>query len=428
MHENLNSWPMVPLHDIADIGTGVTLGRELGTAYSKEYPYLRVANVQDGHIDTGDIKTIRILPFELTRYQIQKGDILLTEGGDFDKLGRGAVWDGIVPDCLHQNHIFRVRLRLGLVPEFFAAYMSSTAGRAYFLSCAKQTTNLASINKSQLSAMPVPVPPSGEQQRIAEVIDSVDEKIQATMRLIAKQRELRVASIRQLAADGLACLDGVEASELNRGTRHSNGSWALVPLGSVLAGIDAGHSPDLEDTPAGPGQWGVLKVSAVGEDGFRSVENKIVRNRGLYDPAICVRPGDLLMTRANTSQLVGRSCIVENTPPGLMLCDKTLRLRVDERSVPTRYVHIILGLAEVRRQIEIAATGTSGSMKNISQQSIRQLMIPMGGPQDVKRVAEIDTLGEARASALRREIEGLRLLKQGLIDDLLTGRMRVPAG
>lgn len=419
---------MARLRDIADIGTGVTLGREPGTAYSEEYPYLRVANVQDGHIDTGDIKTIRIFPFEFTRYQLQKGDILLTEGGDFDKLGRGAVWDGAIPDCLHQNHIFRVRLRDGLVPKFFATYMASTAGRAYFLSCAKQTTNLASINKSQLSAMPVPVPPSGEQQRIAEILDSADEQIQTVMLLIAEHKALRIASIRQLAADGLACFDGIEASELNRSTRRSNASWSLIPLGSVLVSIDAGHSPDLEDTPADLGQWGILKVSAVGEDGFRPEENKVVQNRALYDSAICVRSGDLLITRANTSQLVGRSCIVDDAPPGLMLCDKTLRLRVDERCVPTRYVHIVLGLAEVRRQIEIAATGTSGSMKNISQHSIRQLTIPMGSPEDMKRVVEIDILNEAQISALRREAEGLRLLKRGLMDDLLTGRVRVPVG
>ncbi len=196
----------------------------------------------------------------------------------------------------------------------------------------------------------------------------------------------------------------------------------------MLAGIDAGHSPDLEDTPAGPGQWGVLKVSAVSEDGFRPEENKVVRNRALYDSAICVSTGDLLMTRANTSQLVGRSCIVGDAPPGLMLCDKVLRLRINERSVPTRYVHIVLGLAEVRRQIEIAATGTSGSMKNISQQSIRNLMIPMATPEDVKRIVEIDTLHKAQISALHREVEGLRLLKQGLVDDLLTERVRVPVG
>jgi type I restriction enzyme, S subunit len=277
-----------------------------------------------------------------------------------------------------------------------------------------------------ISKLIIGIPELPEQQQITEILDSVDEQIQAAMRLVAKQGALRVAAIRKLTSDGLDCFHNLEASELHRSGRYSNGSWSLVRLGSVLVQIDAGHSPDLEDTPAGPGQWGVLKVSAVGEDGFRPAENKVVWDSGLYDPAICVSPGDLLMTRANTSQLVGRSCIVDDTPSGLMLCDKTLRLRVDERSAPTRYVHIVLGLPEVRRQIEIAATGTSSSMKNISQHSIRQLMIPIGSPEETKHVVEIDKLHEARASLLCREVEALRLLKQGLMDDLLSGRVRIP--
>jgi type I restriction enzyme S subunit len=87
-------WSVVRLAEIADIGTGVTLGRNLGDSYSVEYPYLRVANVQDGRIDISDVKNVRIFPSELARFRLQAGDILLTEGGDFDKLGRGSVWDG----------------------------------------------------------------------------------------------------------------------------------------------------------------------------------------------------------------------------------------------------------------------------------------------------------------------------------------------
>jgi type I restriction enzyme S subunit len=264
-----------------------------------------------------------------------------------------------------------------------------------------------------------------EQRRIAKILGAVDNHIRRLNDLLGKHQELRVATMRRLIDSGIECFSGIEASELYTVTRRSHGSWSLVPLGSILLGIDAGHSPDLEDTPAGPGQWGVLKVSAVGEDGFHPEENKIAPDRSLHNAAICVHPGDLLITRANTPQLVGRSCVVEETPFRLMLCDKTLRLRVSEQQVPTRYVNMILGLAEVRRQIEIAATGTSASMKNISQQSIRQLMIPIGDPQDINHIVEIDSLYEAQIFALRRVTEHLGLLKQGLMDDLLTGQARV---
>ena len=279
-----------------------------------------------------------------------------------------------------------------------------------------------------ISQLRIGIPALAEQLRIGEILDSVDDQINILASLIAKLEELRIASIRESVRAGLDCFREVEASELHPGIRRSAGSWALVPLGSMLAGIDAGNSPDLEDTPAGPGQWGVLKVSAVGNGRFRPEENKVVCDSGLLNPAICVQPGDLLITRANTPQLVGRSCIVYDTPPGLMLCDKTLRLRIAERSVPVRYVHIVLGLAEIRRQIEIAATGTSGSMKNISQQAIRQIMIPLGRSEGIARVVEVDTRFGAQVAVLHAEVDKLRTLKQGLMDDLLTGRVRVTDG
>jgi restriction endonuclease S subunit len=276
-----------------------------------------------------------------------------------------------------------------------------------------------------ISKLTIGVPPLEEQLRITEAINSIDEQVEVSLRLIAKYQEIRTAAVRSVLAAALDLFQGREAYELQRKEQRGTGSWSLIPIGSVLLGIDAGNSPDLEDTPAGPEQWGVLKVSAVGFNGFHPQENKVAHNRSLYDPSICVGEGDLLMTRANTSQLVGRSCIVDNTPPGLMLCDKTLRLRVDERNTPKRYVHIALGLPEVRRQIEIAATGTSGSMKNISQHSIKQLMIPFGRQADVQRVIEIDTLHDMQIATLSAEVDRLRLVKQGMMDDLLSGRVRV---
>ncbi|MGH3403700.1 MAG: hypothetical protein ACRDRJ_14555, partial [Streptosporangiaceae bacterium] len=142
-----------------------------------------------------------------------------------------------------------------------------------------------------------------------------------------------------------------------------------------------------------------------------------------------VQPGASLLLRELLIYFdphpVGLSCIVENTPPHLMLCDKTLRLRVAHSYGTTKYVHVMLGVDEIRRQIEIEATGTSGSMKNISQQAIRRLMIPLGSPEDVERVVNADALFGAELAVRRSEVEQLQALKQGMMDDLLTGRVRV---
>jgi type I restriction enzyme S subunit len=163
--------PVVPLGECAEVVSGVAKGRKLGAAVTRDVPYLRVANVQAGRLELGEVKTIPATEAEITELRLLRGDVLLTEGGDFDKLGRGAVWQGELPECIHQNHVFRVRPDASrLLPEFFAAFLLSRQARAYFLRCAKRTTNLASINMSQLRSMPVLMPPLEAQRRFVAAL------------------------------------------------------------------------------------------------------------------------------------------------------------------------------------------------------------------------------------------------------------------
>ncbi len=147
------------LVEIAEVVSGVTKGRRFNGAATRVVPYLRVANVQDGFLELSEIKTIEALTAEVPKLALQQGDVVMTEGGDFDKLGRGALWEHNVPDCIHQNHVFRVRVnRRFLLPEYFNVFLRTTRAKSYFLSCAKKTSNLASINITQLKALPVPLP------------------------------------------------------------------------------------------------------------------------------------------------------------------------------------------------------------------------------------------------------------------------------
>ena len=168
---------VVPLSDVAEVISGVAKGRKLAPAESVELPYMRVANVKDGHLDLSEVKTIEIKRSEVAKLLIQPGDLLMTEGGDPDKLGRAALWAGEIDTCVHQNHIFKVRSdRSHLVPAYLRSLVGSSYGKAYFLSVAKKTTGIASINKTQLSAFPVVLPPLGHQQdfaRHAEAVESI---------------------------------------------------------------------------------------------------------------------------------------------------------------------------------------------------------------------------------------------------------------
>jgi len=172
---NPNNLDVKQLKEVADIGSGITKGRKLDDHQTIELPYLAVSNVQDGHLNLAKVKTIRIKPAEAEKYQVQPGDFLMTEGGDPDKLGRGAIWSGEIDVCLHQNHVFKVRCNKEvLLPEYLRSLVGSRYGKGYFLRVAKQTTGIASINKTQLGNFRVLVPPLDLQQNFLARLENIN--------------------------------------------------------------------------------------------------------------------------------------------------------------------------------------------------------------------------------------------------------------
>lgn len=164
----MTAWPTVQLREVADIAAGITLGRKTNDPELKDVPYMRVANVKDGVLDVSDMKTVAATAREIEKWTLRDGDLLLTEGGDLDKLGRGACWRNQLPLCIHQNHIFRVRLPGDRYdPDFVSYQVGSPYGKAYFFAHAKKTTGIASINQGVLGAFPLLSPPREEQRRIA---------------------------------------------------------------------------------------------------------------------------------------------------------------------------------------------------------------------------------------------------------------------
>jgi len=165
-------WCWVEMDEISDVIGGITKGRNLSGKEITSLPYLRVANVQRGYLNLSEIKEIDLIISEVEKYQLHLGDILLTEGGDWDKLGRAAIWKEEIHTCVHQNHIFRARINTtGIIPEWLMYYANSEPGIHYFKEAGKQTTNLASINLSQLKNFPIPLPPCNEQKFILSEIE-----------------------------------------------------------------------------------------------------------------------------------------------------------------------------------------------------------------------------------------------------------------
>ena len=173
---NQMNWPEKRLESIAEVVSGITKGRKVKTVDLREVPYMAVSNVKDGYIDWKTVKTILATTAEIEQYRLMPGDVLMTEGGDPDKLGRGAVIHKPPQDCIHQNHIFRVRLNKSILhPAFMEQYLQHQRAKRYFLGCAKQTTGIASINMRQLKALPVLIPPIENQMLFANFVTQIDK-------------------------------------------------------------------------------------------------------------------------------------------------------------------------------------------------------------------------------------------------------------
>ena len=191
-------WEVTRLKFLAHVQGGIAKGRDLTGRDTISVPYLRVANVQDGYLDLDEITMIDIEPHELDRYALRPGDVLMNEGGDFDKLGRGHIWRGEIANCIHQNHVFAVRPH-HIEPEWLTLVASADYGRFFFMSHAKQSTNLASISSSNLQELPVCCPPPAERRRILKHVERDTVRIGAltdeASRAITLLKERRAALI-----------------------------------------------------------------------------------------------------------------------------------------------------------------------------------------------------------------------------------------
>ena len=185
-----SSWHITKIRNFVSIRSGITLGKQYsaGTQLVPR-PYLRVANVKAEYLDLNDVATIMVTKEEAEKYALSPGELLMTEGGDRDKLGRGTIWNGEIPECLQQNHVFAVRVNEKyMLTEYLSYLTASPVGRVYFDITAKKTTNLASTNSTTILQFTVPVPSLEEQRKIVEMLNqkcaSINEVIDEKQKLI----------------------------------------------------------------------------------------------------------------------------------------------------------------------------------------------------------------------------------------------------
>jgi len=201
-------WRWTRLGDIADVVGGVTKDSKKQSDPSfVEVPYLRVANVQRGRLDLTNITTIRVSPAKAERLYLQVGDVLLNEGGDRDKLGRGWIWEGQIPDCIHQNHVFRARVDRDILHPKLLAWHANGFGKQWCDRNGSQSVNLASISLSKIKLLPVPLPPHEIQDGLVEEVEAhaaaLDSAVGAAVTALNRAEWLRRALLSRAIAGRL---------------------------------------------------------------------------------------------------------------------------------------------------------------------------------------------------------------------------------
>ncbi|MBS0608509.1 MAG: restriction endonuclease subunit S, partial [Proteobacteria bacterium] len=192
-------WELKRIKHLAQVRSGLAKGKDNGSNPMVELPYLRVANVQEGSLDLREISTMPVELDAVERFSLQEGDVLMNEGGDYDKVGRGAVWTGEIAPCLHQNHVFAVRPIDRDLSEWLAAITQTQYAKFYFMNNAKQSTNLASISQSSVKELPILLPPKAQREallkKLGAELAAFDDLITHTQEEITLLKELRAATI-----------------------------------------------------------------------------------------------------------------------------------------------------------------------------------------------------------------------------------------
>jgi type I restriction enzyme S subunit len=420
-------WNVIPLKFIANVQTGVAKGKDNSLQETILVPYLRVANVQDGYLDLDTIAEIEIPVDDLPRYQLQKGDVLMNEGGDFDKLGRGHIWDASIEPCIHQNHVFAVRPH-GVSPVWLNLITGSQYAQFYFMTRSKQSTNLASISSTNLMELPVVLPPTTEQTQIAAFLDRETAKIDGLVaeqrRLMALLKEKRQAVISHAVTRGLNPDVPMKPSGIEW-LGDVPAHWGMVPLAMLANMIQTGpfgsqlHSAEYVDngTPViNPSniQNGKLtpdwSCSITPENVERLLQHKLIA-------------GDIVFGRRGE---MGRCALVSANEAGWVCGTGSLNVRLSDRADPL-FVSIYLRTEYVREWLKLQSVGST--MDNLNTGILGSISVPVPPLDEQTSVAAFLETESAKFDTLTAEAQrAIALLQErriALISAAVTGQIDV---
>ncbi|MCB2188752.1 MAG: restriction endonuclease subunit S [Deltaproteobacteria bacterium] len=422
-------WETIKLKMVSKVQTGITLGKTYERVELSEYPYLCVANVQNGFLNLRRIKTVDVPEKEASKTKLYQGDVIVTEGGDIDKLGRGSVWKGEIDNCLHQNHIFAIRPDNDrLSPQFLAKILESFHGRSYFYLTAKKTTNLAVTNQKTLGLLPLLLPAIDEQKTIVRFLEwktaQINKFIRNKRRLIELLKEHKQNIINQAVTRGLDPNvkfkpSGVEW--IGDIPEH----WTVCRLRNVVSHVTSGSrgwsSYASDDGPL------FIRVANLDRGSLNLKFEDVIR---LNLPSISetertkIEPGDILLS---ITAYIGSVAVAPSTIGEAYVSQHVARCKTRCNDIYSKWLGYVL-LSEVG-QTHGKLSLYGGTKDGLSLDDVKNYPILMPPRQEqiaiVNRTEEKIAKIDQAISRAQREIELMREYRTRMISDVVTGKVDV---
>jgi type I restriction enzyme, S subunit len=448
-----DGWEWTTLGDIAEVVGGVTKdSKKQADPSLLEVPYLRVANVQRGYLDLQEVTTIRAPESTFQKLRLLPGDILFNEGGDRDKLGRGWVWEGQVPDCIHQNHVFRARIRPDKYDPKFISMYGNSLGRKWFEDNGKQTVNLASISLSTLKALPVPQIPFYTQQRIVAGIEEQFSRIDAGDMALSRARQglrrMRASTIQAAVTGNLAPQDpneGTGADTLatvqitRRGKSRRNvtplatslpplpPSWAEAPWASIGYSQNGRAFPSTDYGATGVRLLRPGNLYGSGKVGWTSANTRWLPERYAEDfPGYLVHPGEIVMNLTAQSlkdEFLGRVCMTPPQEEPILLNQRIARLT--PVGMNTRFVFYVFKSRIFRRFVDQLNTGSL--IQHMFTSQLDQFILPIPPREEQDRIArkidEIIIFFDYIEDAIIKADKRAPALRAAILEAAFSGRL-----
>jgi type I restriction enzyme, S subunit len=396
-------WSVTTVGDEFSIQLGKMLDAEKNTGIPK--PFLGNRAVQWGRIDLTDIGEVKLTPTDLQRFRLRYGDLLVCEGGE---VGRAAIWGEPIAECYYQKALHRLRPKRGYNISLMLSVLQRLASTGFLLNFVTQTS-IAHLPKDKLEAVPIPLPSPAEQDAIAEALSDADALVESLERLIAKKRYIKQGAMHDLLT-GEKRLPGFV------------NEWARLSLGELFTfknGLNKSKEFFGHGTPI-VNYMDVFRGPRIKSADIAGRVSLTPNELATFD----VRRGDVFFTRTSeTSEEIGMASVVMDEPQQTAFSGFVLRGRPKDRRLLDSFKAYCLRSDDLRAQIISKASYTTRALTN--GRVLSAVVLPVPGSDEQAAIAAVLGDMDAEIDALEAKRAKSRQIKQGMMQELLTCRVRL---